>query len=483
MADAVAFLAALGRCGFNDDTGREIIDQGFDLAVLATVEDDDIDGMIKNVRETRRVLGAVAQGAVSFPFLAIKRFKAMRYWTAELVRTGRPLVAGSFTGQEIINAVNRRTLDTLRETSQDDDAPKKPKVLEDLAKWETFWEEWKTFTGRIRGAAKCPIAWIHRDHDEVTPAIYAAAYADHDAKLIATTILRGPWFELDNARAYDEFKALVLKGPGWSFIKQYDRTKNGRSAILALRRQCEGTSAIQTRKAMAYAKIAAARYSGQKKQFTFDNYVEMHQDAHNTLMDLNEPVPETKKVTDFLSGITDPRLSNAKDLILGDAAKLQDFEVCQQYLKTLIHNKSTQEKHDRHIAVVSGMNPAGGKPGGKKGNKERGKRKVEKPKDLLTRNYTKEEWFKLPVEQRERIKEARNAKKQRNEEKARQAAAAGTVPQGTQDPPTPANQPGPVGPATGINADWIRDVASAVTKEFNVGLAKGFKTGVHWEVP
>jgi hypothetical protein len=108
---------------------------------------------------------------------------------------------------------------------------------------------------------------------------------------------------------------------------------------------------------------------------------------------------------------------------------------------------------------------------------------VEKPKDLLTRNYTKEEWFKLPVEQRERIKEARNAKKQRNEEKARQAAAAGTVPQGTQDPPTPANQPGPVGPATGINADWIRDVASAVTKEFNVGLAKGFKTGVHWEVP
>jgi hypothetical protein len=77
MADAVAFLAALGRCGFNDDTGREIIDQGFDLAVLATVEDDDIDGMIKNVRETRRVLGAVAQGAVSFPFLAIKRFKAM----------------------------------------------------------------------------------------------------------------------------------------------------------------------------------------------------------------------------------------------------------------------------------------------------------------------------------------------------------------------------------------------------------------------
>ncbi len=86
MADAVAFHAALERCGFNDDTNDEIIAQGFDLVVLATVKDEDIDGMIKNVRETRRALGAEAEGDVSFPFLAIKRFKAMRYLTAELVR-------------------------------------------------------------------------------------------------------------------------------------------------------------------------------------------------------------------------------------------------------------------------------------------------------------------------------------------------------------------------------------------------------------
>ena len=52
-----------------------------------------------------------------------------------------------------------------------------------------------------------------------------------------------------------------------------------------------------------------------KKTYTFDNYVESHQSAHNTLAVLLEGVPETKKVTDFLAGISDPRLSNAKDLI------------------------------------------------------------------------------------------------------------------------------------------------------------------------
>lgn len=187
----------------------------------------------------------------------------------------------------------------------------------------------------------------------VDAAMHQVNYTDHNERLINMTTLTGPWFELDNQHIFEEFKALILKGPGWSFIKAYDRTKNCRGAVLALRRQCEGIAAVQTRKAAAYAKIASARYSGQKRQFSFDSYVEIHQEAHNTLSDLEEPVPETKKVTDFLAGITDTRLSNAKDLILGDPQKLQDFELCQQYLKTLVYNKTTQDKHERQ---VSGLN-------------------------------------------------------------------------------------------------------------------------------
>jgi|GWRWMinimDraft_5_1066013.scaffolds.fasta_scaffold02110_2 hypothetical protein len=477
MADIVAFHAALVRCGFNADTAEEITNQGFDLAVLPTIEEADVDAMIKNVRETRRALGAEAEGEVNFPFLPIKRFKAMRFWAAELVRTGRALVAGSFTGPEIANAIIRRDLEKLREDNRDDDTPKKPKMLDDLSKWETFWEEWKTFTGRIRGAAKCPITWIFRAHEMVTQAHYNAAYGDHDSRLIATTVFQGPWFELDNARVYDEFKSLVLKGPGWSFVKQYDRTKNGRAAVLALRRQCEGISAVQTRKAMAYAKIAAARYSGQKRNFTFDNYVEQHQDGHNTLADLEEPVPETKKVTDFLSGITDPRLNNSKDVILGDVAKLQDFEACQQYLKTLIFNKSTQDKHERHIASVHSPHEGGRQRGGKrKGGKQ-------KTTEGLTKNYTKEEWFKLSAEQRERIKEARsNAKKQRKEqggEQLRQAAALTTA----SGLVTPAAAP-LLTAATGINHDFIRQCASMVSDHLTAQLAQdSVKKGVHWGEP
>ncbi len=407
MAQQNAFNTALLRIGFNVDTTEAIIDQGFDtLQVLSEVEESDIDSMIKKIRETRRALGANAPGNVTFPFLAIKRLKAMRHWSMELVRTGRPLNVGLFTGPMIAIAITRLAIENMRSETLDDETPDKPKELMDLNKWEIFWEQWKTYIGRIRGAAKCPLMYIFRDHEQVDNALHGAEYEDHDAKLIATTVLRGPWYELDNHRVYDEFKALVLKGPGWSFIKAFDRTKNGRNAILTLCRQCEGTSAVQSRKASAYAKIASARYSGQKKAFTFDTYVEIHQAAHNTLAELNEAVPETKKVTDFLAGITDTRLANAKDLILGDIQKLQNFEMCQQYLKTLVYNKTTQEKHERQIA---GLQQGNANKTNK--NKRDNKRKDGKDKNVVVKSYSQEEWAKLTPEQRQKVKDLRAAKR------------------------------------------------------------------------
>jgi len=415
MAQLNAFNAALLRLGFNADTADTITNEGFDtLEVLSEIELDDIDAMIKNIRETRRILGAQAQGNVTFPFLAIRRLKAMHGWATELRRTGRQMNAGLFAGAMITAAVARYSLENLRASTAEDEDIGKPKELSDLTKWEKFWEQWKSYMRRLRGAAKCPLTYVFREHQIVDNAMHLVNYNDHDDRLINTTVLAGPWFELDNQRVYEEFKALVLKGPGWSFIKAYDRTKNGRGAVLALRRQCEGTSAIQTRKAAAYAKIASARYSGQKRQFPFDSYVEMHQEAHNTLADLDEPVPETKKVTDFLAGITDARLSNAKDLILGDTQKLQNFELCQQYLKTLVYNKSTQEKHERQVSGLGRQSGVG------KHRRTEGE-SSEKGGTVTARTYTQEEWSNLTKDEREKVKELR---KLRNKNKGNKTQGA-----------------------------------------------------------
>ena len=191
------------------------------------------------------------------------------------------------------------------------------------------------------------------EHEEVTPEIQNTDYGSIQEWLIAMMALSGPHFELDNRTLYDELKPLVVDGPGWSFIKKFDKKKQGRKAVLALRMQAEGTSAKISCKAAAYASIASSSYNGLRKGFTFSSYVTLHQAAHNKLLDLDEPVSETKKVTDFLKGIRDPNLNTGKSiLVLGDPSKLNDFEKCQQYLSMIITNLGNQAKAEWHVVAV-----------------------------------------------------------------------------------------------------------------------------------
>jgi hypothetical protein len=109
--------------------------------------------------------------------------------------------------------VSRFALERPRTDTQEDNSPDKPSERSDLIKWEIFWERLKTYLSRIHGATKCPLSYVIREHQEVTDEHHNAVYEDHDVRLVATTALEGDWYTLDNHRVYDEFKALVLKGP------------------------------------------------------------------------------------------------------------------------------------------------------------------------------------------------------------------------------------------------------------------------------
>ncbi len=77
-----------------------------------------------------------------------------------------------------------------------------------------------------------------------------------------STVLEGQHYSIDNKRYYAEFKSYFLYGPGWTFIKHFDVKKDGCSAILALKKQCEGESANMTIKAKAYAKLGLSQFTG-----------------------------------------------------------------------------------------------------------------------------------------------------------------------------------------------------------------------------
>lgn len=350
-APAIAFRNALQRIGINAETRLAIGENGFQTAQdLVAIQDSDLDKLPKHL-VSWNVPGAAPNAQVRIPFLSLTKLKALRYWilAQRCIGVDAPNV-NAFAGEVIDETLARMKADSDYKLATEDTSIRKPEKLVDLAKWTKFWELLTTYLGRVKGAALTPLSYLVREHDDVTAAHLAATYASTQERLIATTALRGTHFDMDNRTLYDEFKPLVVDGPGWSFIKRFDKTKDGRKAVLALKSQAEGTSAKLTRKQSAYASIASSAYLGPRKGFTFSSYVTLHQSAHNELLDLEEPVSESKKVTDFLKGIRDPTLNTGKSIVLGDPLKLANFEECQQYLSTVVQNMSAQTKAERHVS-------------------------------------------------------------------------------------------------------------------------------------
>ena len=405
-AAANAFRTALTRIGINAATRNAINENGFTTVKdLVSVQDEDLDKLPKHL-EAWKDPTAAPNAQVRIPFVSLTKLKAMRYWVLaqRCVGVEVPDVT-DFTAAVIDETLARMQADKDYKRATQDTDIRRPEKLTDLAKWTKFWELLTTYLGRVKGAALTPLSYLVREHNDVTAAHLNAEYGSVQERLIATTVLNGTHFDLDNRTSYDKFKPLVVDGPGWSFIKKFDKSKDGRGAVLALKTQAEGTSAKLTRKQAAYASITSSAYLGPRKGFTFSNYVTLHQTPHNELLDLEEPVSESKKVTDFLKGIRDSSLNTGKSIVLGDPAKLGDFEECQQYLSTIVLNTSAQTKAERH---VSSATTDGGSKGGSLVDKIEGGA------------YSDEQYRSLSPEEKRRVQTFRDEAKKKKKDKVKQ---------------------------------------------------------------
>ena len=365
--------------------------QGFQTPTdFLKVKDPDIDKLCLHINKN------VANATI--PYLGVAYLKTYRYWTVLTKRIGTSSSANRYSIAE------RTFVEELREERAAWLAvhPKEPDLpvgLKDLARWRTFWERTDSYLSVIHGAAEISLSYVYRPHEIVTPEILAKQYARTSDLYYNCTQLSGAHYVADNARVFEVLKSLTMDGPGWTFIRPFNRNKDGRGAIMALRLQAEGDSATLTRKERAYKSIESTQYSGPRRNFTFQQYVVKHSDAHSELEECDEAMPESRKVSIFLDGISCPRLATGKDIIEGDPTKSASFQSAQSYLSSLIIRKNSTKKqgggrdNERSVSEVQTSKRGGGGGGGGKGN---GKQTSKKGNITLEdRYYTREEWFNL----------------------------------------------------------------------------------------
>ncbi|KAI2494623.1 hypothetical protein MHU86_19901 [Fragilaria crotonensis] len=399
---------ALQRCGFNATTVNYFIAQGFaPPSDLLLASESDLDSIARSIARTPP-RGA---GNVLMPFIALKNLKGFRFWADERKRTGFDADPQHFDA-ELVPTITAKCQEyqEQKEAAKDEDASK-PDGLKKLVNWALWNESFQNYLRQILGAAKIPLIYLTRDERETPVVLDPADFGSPTEYLIEATVLEGRHYELDNPRFYRELKSFVVNGEGWSYIKKFERSQDGRKAYLALKTQCEGTASKITRKNRAYASLSNATYSGSRRQYKFQDYINTHQSAHNEILDCDptEAVPESKKVSDFLKGITDPKLESAVSVVLGDPKMLNNFQMCQQYLSTTVENRATLEKSKERN--ISGL-----KSSDKTDKKTKGG-KLPKGFKLENKWYPPSIFRHLTEEQRDQLKEW-------NEKKGKRSVAA-----------------------------------------------------------
>jgi hypothetical protein len=84
---------------------------------------------------------------------------------------------------------------------------------------------------------------------------------------------------------WETIQPPTLQGTAYPFIGGFACTHDDRSAIQTLIGRYEGTAAMSMTKQAAYDKIHNAVYTGEKHNFTFENYIDKNAKAHQTLFE------------------------------------------------------------------------------------------------------------------------------------------------------------------------------------------------------
>jgi hypothetical protein len=259
-------------------------------------------------------------------YSSIIKLKAFHAYLDYRKSCGQALNPDHYAVRNNITKWAGRMDDLSRYTKRCDSKPSNvPDKLTSLKHFKTFKELFVTYLRQFRSvAAGTPLSYIVRKHSTVNTEQRTATYQTINDDLIATASHTTPSYRIDNEIVFDLLKLLVINGEGCAYILKFNITRDGRKVWDALELQAEGPVAITTRKAEAYTSIEKASFSGMSRKFTFDMYVSAHLLGHNELSLLGEPVSESKKVTDFLAGITVPSLSTAKENVIGCVAKLEN---------------------------------------------------------------------------------------------------------------------------------------------------------------
>jgi hypothetical protein len=167
-----------------------------------------------------------------------------------------------------------------------------------------------------------------------------------------------PSFLADMVTIYKVLHACWGKSSWWSHVKKFSKTKNGQQVYQTLHTLLLGGQCVVSTGSTIVTKLQSFRYEGDRKNFNFDEYVNLHVEQHNQHADLQEysvaPFAKNLKTLWFQDGIRDPSLNAVKASININRANFIDFDSFKDaHVEFKRTDNLTNDPRTRQVASVA----------------------------------------------------------------------------------------------------------------------------------
>ena len=216
----------------------------------------------------------------------VRKVQALIIWAKDQVRHGETTAVANWNQVALVNAISMIDI-SARKT---DTVVANPGRLEVGSKWVTWDILLENYIGSIIGESGVPLDYVIR-RDQA--AGWTAAN-EHD-RLKYAAVQTGPAWDKDTMKVYVELKQACLLSEGWTWIKDFDNSKDGCLAVASLRLHYEGVGEVNKRVTWAHQGLKDAHYKSEHT-FSFEKYATTLKEAFSILNDNGSPHSDTQMV-------------------------------------------------------------------------------------------------------------------------------------------------------------------------------------------
>jgi uncharacterized membrane protein YgcG len=303
-----------------------------------------------------------------------KLLERLAYFIRHQHRVQRPLVLANATRNEMKLMGSLITQERELRAADKPDMPDKFNPKQNI---RTVLDVIEGYLAQVIGSFGAPLTYVIRE--AVQPdntVVYDADYSEVMEELVDHCRHDGAKYRTDNTHVWKVIRHIFYGTSGQGWVEPHSRSSNGRAAYLALLQRYLRTKAKILRAEEAQKALQNSHYDGKSHRFTFQNYVDLHKEAHEEIARNGEaPLTGRQKVHFLLDRIDEPSMAPHKVFIRNSTALETDFDEAVAVLTDHVSRTKKPSYGTRNVSTFRGHasgNPDAGRGGGRGDGRGRG---------------------------------------------------------------------------------------------------------------